>query len=226
MDLLEVRRGKEPGLVEKGREVELSGVGFKHVHQLNDLEDFFILGNRKRKLAYKKKRRDPHSTTSIFSVYFESCSKSRQELRRGKLHIVDLSASRVNPLPLRTSYDLSTNAFRNVAHAIVFGEGKKVPYHDSKVTLFLREFLGGFGRTNVLFHLSPAASNFAVTLESLRMAKVVAQIENYPDCQADPTQMLILRRLDELEEARDKLGEVERRRQRLEERVEGLPEEE
>ena len=37
VDLLEVRRGKEPRLVEKGREVELSGVGFKHVHQLNDL---------------------------------------------------------------------------------------------------------------------------------------------------------------------------------------------
>ena len=58
------------------------------------------------------------------------------------------------------------------------------------------------------------------------MAKVIGQIENYPDCQADPTQMLILKRLDELEEAREKLGEVEKRRQRLEERGEGLPEEE
>jgi hypothetical protein len=111
-----------------------------------------------------------------------------------------MSSSRIESSPLGNHYNLSANALRNVAHALVFGSSNtQVPYNDSKVTLLLREFLGGFGRTSILFHLSPAAKNISATLESVRMAKLLLQIENSPHCHPDPSQMAILKRLDELE---------------------------
>lgn len=55
--------------------MEFAGVGKKHVTSVNELEDYFINGNRKRRFAYKKKRRSAQKSTGIFTLYLESCSK-------------------------------------------------------------------------------------------------------------------------------------------------------
>jgi hypothetical protein len=74
-------------------------------------------------------------------------------------------------------YNLSTYGLKNTANALIYGQGRaKVPYNDSKITMFLREHLGGFGKATVLFHLSPASQHISATLESLRMAKLLGQV--------------------------------------------------
>lgn len=120
--------------------------------------------------------------------------------------------------PLSRHYDLSANALKNIVHSIVFGSASsKVPYQDSKVTMLLREYLGGFGRTSVLTHLSPNTQNLTTSIESIKMAKLLSQIENSPHCHPDPTQMTILRRLDELAAARERLLVIEEEKQRVSE---------
>jgi len=69
IDLLGVRRGQVMTVAEKGREVGWKGVALKHANNTSDLEDFYELGNRKRRFAYKKKRRVGHQATSIFTLY-------------------------------------------------------------------------------------------------------------------------------------------------------------
>ena len=97
------------------------------------------MGNRKRRFAYKKKKRNQQKTTSVFTIHLESCSREdRQDLKKGKLHIVDMAALQPHPT-LKVSYNVSNYALKNVANALIFGNPHtQVPYHDSKVTLLLR----------------------------------------------------------------------------------------
>lgn len=87
-----------PEITEKGREIELKGVELKHIQKINELENYWIIGNRKRQLAYSKKHRNPVKSTSIFTIYLESLiqKEGTQEIRKGKLHIVDMAASRIS----------------------------------------------------------------------------------------------------------------------------------
>ena len=89
------------------------------------------MGNRKRNLAYTKKYRRPEKCTAIFTIYLQSYRQEpgREVLKYGKLHIVDMAASKkverfeLNfPMKPKEKYDLSASALRNVANAIVFGK--------------------------------------------------------------------------------------------------------
>lgn len=76
--------------------------------------------------------------------------------------------------------------------ALAYGDKEtKVPYNDSKVTLILREFLGGLGRSTVLFHLYPGTRGIAASLDSIRTAKYLSLVENYPHFNPDPTRLAI-----------------------------------
>lgn len=48
-----------------------------------------------------------------------------------------------------------------------------------------------------------------MSLESLRLAKVLGQIENSPNCHPDPSEMMILTRLDELDDALAQLKQLD-----------------
>jgi hypothetical protein len=118
-------------VIERGREINIEGVDIKHVHYLQEIEHYFILGNRKRHLAYTKKYRQPEKCTTIFTIYLQSYRlvEGREVLKYGKLHIVDMAASKKVerfelsiPFMVKQSYDLSASALRNVANAIVFGK--------------------------------------------------------------------------------------------------------
>ncbi len=50
-----------------------------------------------------------------------------------------------------------------------------VPYRDSKITRLLKDSLGGNARTVMITCLSPAATNFAESLNSLKYAKRVSR---------------------------------------------------
>ena len=158
----------------------------KHIKKINQIENCWIIGNRKRQLAYSKKYRNPAKSTSIFTLYLQSVTKKEgnQEIRKGKLHIVDMAASRYSnryefssPLAHKQDYNLSLNALKNVSLALVYGKNNAaVPYKDSKVTILLRQHLGGYGKTSVLFHLVPTVKQYSITIDSLRLAKLVTQI--------------------------------------------------
>ena len=61
----------------------------------------------------------------------------------------------------------------------------------------------------VLFHLHPGSKSFGASIDSIKTAKNMGLIENYPDSHPDPTQMTITTRLDQLEEAQTALKELE-----------------
>jgi hypothetical protein len=42
--------------------------------------------------------------------------------------------------------------------------------------MILREYLGGYGRTRILFHLYPGIKGYSATLDALRLAKTLSMI--------------------------------------------------
>lgn len=65
-------------------------------------------------------------------------------------------------------------ALGNVISAL--GDSRRtpyIPYRDSKITRLLKDSLGGNARTVMITCLSPAAANFAESLNSLKYAKRV-----------------------------------------------------
>ena len=67
-------------------------------------------------------------------------------------------------------------ALGNVISAL--GDPKRksshVPYRESKITRLLKDSLGGNARTSMIACLSPASSNFAENLNTLKYAKRVS----------------------------------------------------
>ena len=74
-----------------------------------------------------------------------------------------------------------------------------IPYKDSKVTFLLRQNLGGLGRTSAIFHIIPTSSQYSSSLESLRMARVLMQIENEVYCDVHSNKSTIISRIQEIQ---------------------------
>lgn len=94
-DLLSIRRNAKPHIVDKhGREAEMKDVEMKSIQHIQDIETQYILGNRKRSLAYSKKYRKREDSTAVFMLRVEVSDK-KGNVRRGRFDLVDLAASEV-----------------------------------------------------------------------------------------------------------------------------------
>jgi hypothetical protein len=187
IDLLSIRRGVVVQVVEGKDQTTLRHVEMKTINMLEDIETHFILGNRKRELAYSKKYRSSEQCTSVFTLYMESLEDGK--VRRGKLDIVEMQASdvvnRFEPVlpnaPQTKQYDLSAHCFKNVVNSLIYGGNSSlVPYGDSKVTQILRSALGGNAKAKILFHISPISRCHEATIATLCTATACQLIENTP----------------------------------------------
>jgi hypothetical protein len=159
----------------------------KSINKVEDIETHFILGNRKRELAYKKKYRNSEQSSSVFTIYYECIEEGK--VRKGKLDIVELQASeRVNrfePILLinqkAKQYDLSAMCFKNVVNSLNYGnQDSLVPYNDSKITKILRNGLGGNAKAKIIFHIYPISKCYDAIMSTLRTASACQLIENTP----------------------------------------------
>ena len=62
-----------------------------------------------------------------------------------------------------------------------------VPYRDSKLTMILRDSLGGTARTWVVVNISPLERCAAETLSTLAFAKRAAEVRTRPHTWPTPT---------------------------------------
>jgi kinesin family protein 3/17 len=73
-----------------------------------------------------------------------------------------------------------------------------IPYRDSKLTMLLKDSLGGNARTMMIAALGPASYNFMETMSTLRYAERAKKIENKPKVNMDPKDALLLQYQQEL----------------------------
>ena len=110
-------------------------------------------------------------------------------IKTSKLHFVDLAGSERQKstgaegsrLKEATNINKSLTILGQVISALVdISSGKKrhVPYRDSKLTLILKDSLGGNSRTFMIAAISAASSSYSETLSTLKFAERAKQIRN------------------------------------------------
>ncbi|XP_029159645.1 osmotic avoidance abnormal protein 3-like [Nylanderia fulva] len=138
-------------------------------------------------------------TLSLEAIAINDDDKRGNGIRRGRLHLVDLAGSERQArtgatgdrLKEAASINLSLSALGNVISALAAGNGRHVPYRDSKLTRLLRDSLGGNARTLMIACVSPSDIDAEETLSTLRYAARARCIKNKPIVNEDPKDALL-----------------------------------
>ncbi|XP_018050517.1 PREDICTED: osmotic avoidance abnormal protein 3-like [Atta colombica] len=156
-------------------------------------------------------------TLSLEAIAINNDDDNGNAIRRGRLHLVDLAGSERQTrtgatgdrLKEAASINLSLSALGNVISALAAGNGRHVPYRDSKLTRLLRDSLGGNARTLMIACVSPSDIDAEETLSTLRYAARARCIKNKPIVNEDPKDALLrqyqleLQRLKKLLDSND-----------------------
>ncbi|EGI57498.1 Osmotic avoidance abnormal protein 3, partial [Acromyrmex echinatior] len=142
-------------------------------------------------------------TLSLEAIAINNDDDNGNAVRRGRLHLVDLAGSERQTrtgatgdrLKEAASINLSLSALGNVISALAAGNGRHVPYRDSKLTRLLRDSLGGNARTLMIACVSPSDIDAEETLSTLRYAARARCIKNKPIVNEDPKDDLLVERL-------------------------------
>lgn len=111
--------------------------------------------------------------------------------RASRFHLIDLagserqSSSGAEGTRLREACGInkSLSALTSVIHALVdvsAGKQRFVPYRDSKLTMLLRDSLGGNSKTVVIANVAPGEDSLAETLSTLKFAQRAKLVRNAP----------------------------------------------
>ncbi|KAL6267315.1 hypothetical protein P5V15_000390 [Pogonomyrmex californicus] len=153
-------------------------------------------------------------TLSLEAIAINDDDKRGNAIRRGRLHLVDLAGSERQTrtgatgdrLKEAASINLSLSALGNVISALAAGNGRHVPYRDSKLTRLLRDSLGGNARTLMIACVSPSDIDAEETLSTLRYAARARCIKNKPIVNEDPKDALLRQYQLELQRLRKLLN--------------------
>ncbi|KAL2747090.1 osmotic avoidance abnormal protein 3-like isoform X2 [Vespula maculifrons] len=184
-------------------------------------------GDKKRAAAATKMNAASSRSHAVLTLALEAIAINDNDkggsnaIRRGRLHLVDLAGSERQTrtgatgdrLKEAASINLSLSALGNVISALAAGNGRHVPYRDSKLTRLLRDSLGGNARTLMIACISPSDIDAEETLSTLRYAARARCIKNKPIVNEDPKDALLrqyqleLQRLRKLLESNDKIND-------------------
>ncbi|RUS90635.1 hypothetical protein EGW08_001632, partial [Elysia chlorotica] len=169
---------------------------------LDEVMSYLESGSAARHTGSTQMNEQSSRSHSIFTVVIGKCSLQLNNTRKGKksileckkkngkFHFVDLAGSerahKTGNIGDRFKESIYINSgllsLGNVISAL--GDVKKkaihIPYRESKITRLLKDSLGGNAQTLMICCISPAASNFDESLNSLKYANRAKNIKNKP----------------------------------------------
>lgn len=140
---------------------------------------------RARSVACTKMNDRSSRSHSVFTLDIAGKNIQSGAVTAGALHLVDLAGSErldmendIDPKQLRetTNINKSLSCLGDVFSALSSGSGH-VPYRNSKLTYLLQDCLGGDGKACMVVNLNPTSASCNETMQSLRFAQRVSQIE-------------------------------------------------
>jgi kinesin family protein 3/17 len=188
--------------------VTIRGVAMHKVQQLDDLWRLLAFGKKNRKVRKTKMNAESSRSHSILTLNVETLSQIEggSHVRSARLNLVDLAGSeRIAKTGaegagmaegININYELMI--LGNCIAALTAKGNSHIPYRDSKLTMLLRDSLGGNARTMMIAALGPASYNFSETMSTLRYAERAKKIENKPKVNMDPKDALLLKYQEEL----------------------------
>jgi hypothetical protein len=185
------------------------------------IERLMSFGTRNRTVAATNMNETSSRAHTIFTITFVQTILNRETMKAGdirsSINLVDLAGSeRVartgatgDRLTEGGHINKSLSALGNVINALAKnGTSSKqslVPYRDAVLTHLLKNSLGGNAKTTMIAAVSPADSNYAESLSTLRYADRAKNIKNLAIVNEDKNEKLIKQLRREMEELKKQL---------------------
>ena len=148
---------------------------------------YITQGTKLRHIACTKMNEESSRSHAIISIYIENSIKEEDGiiLKKSVFHIIDLAGSerqnKTGALGERVREAGAINkSLLNLTRVIknIINNIKPIPYRDSKLTLFLKDSLGGNAKTSIIGNISPADSNNPETISTLNFAICAKKVKN------------------------------------------------
>lgn len=211
----------------------VKGAAMPEVTSFDEAIRWFNAGTDRRQTASTDLNDTSSRSHSLFTLQIEQFDfepdPSSPIVYASKINLVDLAGSEKLSKTNATgetakegcNINLSLSALATVIDTIVKG-GKHIPYRGSPLTMLLKDSLGGNAKTVMFANVGPSDRNVSETISTLRFALRAKQIENKPIKNLDPKDARIQDLLDQIENLKSRLGNVDfnqedQLRQRIEE---------
>lgn len=169
--------------------IYVSGVTGEMVLEEQDVYRLLAMGNACRSTGSTNMNEHSSRSHAIFSFSLQRRDENGS-VTKSKFHLVDLAGSerakRTGAIGQRFKESVNINqglfALGNVISALGDEKRKRshIPYRDSKLTRMLQDSLGGNSKTVMIACISPSATNFEETLNTLKYANRAKNIKNRP----------------------------------------------
>lgn len=167
--------------------VFVEGAKLVDINSLQEANMLFEYGLENRKTASTNMNATSSRSHLVFSIIINNRNKQTNQKTVGKLSLVDLAGSeRVSKtgatkdrLKEALAINKSLSALGNVISALGEGKKKHIPYRDNKLTMLMKDSLGGNAKTLMFVNVSPADYNADESNTSLTYAKRVKNIKNF-----------------------------------------------
>ncbi|CAN6352194.1 unnamed protein product [Urochloa humidicola] len=158
---------------------------------VGDVMQLLMLGAMNRTVSATNMNLGSSRSHSVFTCTVESTweKNSMSNLQFARLHLVDLAGSERTKTSCAEGGQLKEAANINrslstlglvVMRLVGLAQGKQVhvPYRDSRLTLLLKDSLGGNSKTMIIVNLSPSVCSDSETLSTLQFAQRARFIQN------------------------------------------------
>lgn len=166
-------------------------LSFHQPKTAKELLEMLASGNQNRTQHPTEANATSSRSHAVFQVYVKQqdrIASISKNLRVAKMCLIDLAGSeRVTSTKAQgarfregANINRSLLALGNVINALADGKGKKshIPYRDSKLTRLLKDSLGGNCRTVMIATVSPSASSYEDTYNTLKYANRAKDIKS------------------------------------------------
>ena len=166
--------------------VVIPGAVELEITSVEEANRIFNFGLENRKTASTNMNEYSSRSHLIFSIVINTKNLQTKQRTVGKLSLVDLAGSeRVSKtgatddrLKEANAINKSLSALGNVIAILGEGKGGFIPYRDNKLTMLMKDSLGGNAKTLMFVNVSPAEMNADESNTSLQYAKRVKMIKN------------------------------------------------
>ncbi|KAK7069128.1 Kinesin-like protein kif23 [Halocaridina rubra] len=177
-----------------------------YVHACNEIEvksaddalEIMYKGQRKRKIAYTRLNCESSRSHSIFSIRIvqapldaqgEDIISDKSSITVSQFSLVDLAGSERNNRTRATgdrvkeagNINNSLMTLRNCIEILrenqVLGGNRMVPYRDSKLTHFFKNFFDGEGKVKMIVCINPKADDYDESLPVMKFAELASEIQ-------------------------------------------------
>ena len=169
----------------------LENINWIKVTNIEESKNVFKIGEKNRITEFTNMNKNSSRSHALLMInieqYFIEGNDNMHLIKKGVLNLVDLAGSErvkksdLNNLRLEEAKNINKSllALGNCIQKLSNNE-KHIPYRDSKLTLILKESLGGNAKTSLIVTISPSNYNAEESLSSLNFGSRAMKVKNKP----------------------------------------------